>query len=647
MFRHIALSLCLAGAVQAAQHQVSTLPKQKFSTLADAAGATWKAEGQTTATIIDHARANNSRALRLQGEGEASATLQLAKPERLGSLEFALERWTGRKPFAFAVDIQAGGQWRPVLALDDRTPVGAMLPQSAKLGKETLVEAIRFRCTAPQDGGVIIGDLTLAEAGPMTLVAVQPSPVPAMPPALVRKTTPLLAVELTTQGNENPLTLDGVSAKATAGAGDIAALHLFLNGKAVAMIPNLDQGFSNLALPLASGRNILGVGAELKPTARVGGQIGLALESVAVSGKPQPCTAQATAKIGTLVRKAGDDGINSYRIPGLVTSKKGTLLAVYDIRYSHSGDLPADIDVGLSRSTDGGQTWEPMKVILDINGRDAKDGVGDPAILVDAKTGRIWVAALWAHNGKSLAASKPGLKLGESGQLALAYSDDDGLTWSEPRNVTAEAAPGKTWRILFNGPGAGITLRDGTLVFAAQYWDEKRMPWSTLLSSRDGGKSWHCGTGAKPNTTEAQVVELDDGSLMLNMRDNRGGSRSVATTRDLGETWTEHPTSRQALPEPVCQASILRIASVKDGAKESLIAFFNPRSANGRKDMTIQLSNDEGMTWKRRRLVNPNPCWGYSCMALVDPTTVGVLYESTGDLIFEKIRLDEIPEVKE
>lgn len=358
----------------------------------------------------------------------------------------------------------------------------------------------------------------------------------------------------------------------------------------------------------------------------------------ALPSRPAPGTAA-----GILLRAPGDDGVKAYRIPGLATTNKGTLLAVYDMRHKSAVDLPADIDIGLSRSTDGGDTWESMRTILDMGGHDAAEGVGDPAILVDRTTGTIWVAAVYAHRGRGVFASKPGLQMGRSSQLLVISSTDDGKTWSAPRNITHGAAPGKDWKVLFQGPGAGICTRAGALVFAAQYWDALGVPHATLLASHDHGLSWHCGVGAKPQTTEAQVLECDDGALMLNMRDNRGGSRSVAVTRDFGATWTEHPTSRKALPEPVCQASLLRVASVKDGAPESVVAFFNPHDAKDRRNLSIQLSRDEGMTWTSFQTVNPAPCFGYSCMTMVDPDTVGVLYEGRGSLIFEKIKWRSVP----
>ena len=144
--------------------------------------------------------------------------------------------------------------------------------------------------------------------------------------------------------------------------------------------------------------------------------------------------------MGVALRNGGDDGVHTYRIPGLATTNKGTLIGVYDVRRRSGGDLPGDIDVGMSRSTDGGRTWEPMKVIMDM-GNDPRwryDGIGDPAILVDQTTGTVWVAATWSHGNRSWIGSGPGLKPEETGQLMLVRSDDDGVSWSEPINITEQ-----------------------------------------------------------------------------------------------------------------------------------------------------------------------------------------------------------------
>lgn len=346
--------------------------------------------------------------------------------------------------------------------------------------------------------------------------------------------------------------------------------------------------------------------------------------------------------IGWALRQRNQEQVHTYRIPGLVTTKQGTLIAVYDVRYENDRDLPANIDVAINRSKDGGQTWEPMKIIMDM-GPGANDGIGDPSILVDEQTGTIWVAALWSHGNRGWFGSGPGLSADETGQFVLVKSEDDGQTWSKPINITPQVK-NPAWRLFFQGPGMGITLRDGTLVFPAQYKDADAMPHSTLIYSKDRGQTWQAGTGAKSNTTEAQLVELSDGSLMLNMRDNRGGSRSVATTKDLGQTWTEHPSSRSALIEPICMASIIRVASKKMGDPRDVLAFSNPHDAKERKNMSIKLSLDEGQTWPEayHLLLDERKGYGYSCLSMIDKNTIGLLYEGVRELYFVRIPLKDI-----
>lgn len=351
-------------------------------------------------------------------------------------------------------------------------------------------------------------------------------------------------------------------------------------------------------------------------------------------------------RIATPLRNYGDDSVHSFRIPGLVTTSKGTLLAVYDVRRNSSKDLQGDIDVGLSRSQDGGQSWEPMRIIMDRGTwgdlPEGENGVGDPAILVDPQTGEIWVAALWMHGKADQMAwnsSKPGLDPDETGQFLIVKSQDDGKTWSKPVNITSQIK-NPEWNLFFNGPGKGIVMKDGTLVFPAQYKDSEAMPFSTVIYSKDKGNTWQVGSGAKSNTTEAQVVELQDGSLMLNMRDNRGGSRSVAVTEDLGQNWVEHSTSRSALPEPVCMASL-----IDNPFEDAMLLFSNPASEKGRSNITIKASLDDGKSWdpSQQVLLDEGTGWGYSCLTMINKKEVGILYESSvSNITFQIVPLKEI-----
>ena len=368
-----------------------------------------------------------------------------------------------------------------------------------------------------------------------------------------------------------------------------------------------------------------------------------------------------------VLRAAGQDKTDTYRIPGLVTTSKGTLIAVYDNRYNNSKDLQEDIDIGMSRSTDGGQTWQPMRVIMDMGeygGRSQRlNGIGDPCVLYDDKTNTIWVAALWmsgsAPDKMLWWASKPGMSPEETGQFILTKSTDDGLTWSQPINIT-EQIKDPAWQLLLQGPGRGITMTDGTLVFPAQFKSDlgtksldggKFTCHSTIVYSKDQGKTWQIGTGAKSNTTEAQVVELADGSLMLNMRDDRNrtdkgetNGRAVSVTTDLGKTWIKHASSNSALQEPNCMASIISANLEINGKMQQVLFFSNPDSKTERSHMTIKASLDGGLTWPKEYqvLLNSESGYGYSCMSMVDDKTIGILYEGVKDLYFQKIPVSDL-----
>lgn len=406
---------------------------------------------------------------------------------------------------------------------------------------------------------------------------------------------------------------------------------------------------------LFPGYNFFWVSLEMQPSASLQTKVTADITSVKADGKENPTKLVSDKNIerrmGIGVRHAGDDGSAAFRIPGLVTTNKGTLLGVYDVRYNSSVDLQEHIDIGLSRSTDGGKTWEKMRLPLAFGEYDglpaAQNGVGDPSILVDTKTNTVWIVAAWTHgmgNQRAWWSSHPGMDLNHTAQLVMAKSTDDGKTWSAPINVT-EQVKLPEWYFLLQGPGRGITTSDGTLVFPIQFIDKTRIPNAGIMYSKDRGETWKIHNYARTNTTEAQVAEVEPGVLMLNMRDNRGGSRAVYTTTDFGQIWKEHESSRTALIEPVCMASLISVKAKDNVLGKDLLIFSNPNSTSARKDMTIKISMDGGKTWSadHQLLLDEDYNWGYSCLTMIDKETIGILYESSvAHMTFQSIKLKDI-----
>ncbi len=355
-----------------------------------------------------------------------------------------------------------------------------------------------------------------------------------------------------------------------------------------------------------------------------------------------------------IIHRQGEHNCHTFRIPALAKTNQGTLLACYDMRYNSRRDLQGHMDIGLSRSTDGGKTWEDPRPIMDMGewGGLPQDlnGCSDPNILVDSVTGEIFVSALWTHkkppgthqwvgNG-----SEPGLEIGKTAQFMVVRSKDDGVTWSKPENWT-KRLKNPEWYLFAPAPGNGITTSDGKLVLPTQGRDKNGKRFSNITWSADRGKTWNVSSPARDNTTECSVAELSDGTLMLNIRDDRNRSdksstngRAVSVTKDFGKTWEVHPTDHGTLVEPVCMASLL---AHKTQCGKHLLFFSNPKSKTHRKNMTVRMSEDDGKTWKSEILLDDKG-GAYSSLVMVDENTLGILYESSlADMVFQTIRLDE------
>ena len=383
-------------------------------------------------------------------------------------------------------------------------------------------------------------------------------------------------------------------------------------------------------------------------------------------------------RIGVAVRKHNQDAVHTSRIPGLAITNKGTLIALFDARYESGRDLQGHMDIGIHRSEDNGDTWEPIQIVMDMGewgGLPEKfNGVSDACILVDKNSDAIYIAGLWMHGvinaeGRWVEdldeqsnewnhqwrtkGSQPGFGMKQTSQFLIVKSTDDGKTWSDPMNIT-EMGKKEEWWLWAPAPGQGITLKDGTLVFPTQGRDKTGEAFSNITYSKDGGKTWKSSKPAvNESTTECMAVELSDGSIMLNMRanSNKGrtddsNGRAIAVTKDLGENWSVHLTSHRVLIEPVCMASIIR-HDYKAGSKhKSVLLFSNPASKTKRHNMTIKHSYDDGMQWSGANsslLLDEFNSRGYSCLTSIDNETIGILYESSqADMVFQAIKLRDI-----
>jgi sialidase-1 len=417
----------------------------------------------------------------------------------------------------------------------------------------------------------------------------------------------------------------------------------------------------------SSSKNRFAVGLSFVDDVNLLSRVSVAFSGITIDGKTQSVEdAGTTFRPSVKLRDTGDGDSKGYRIPGLVRTNAGTLLACYDIRYEGRRDLQGHMDIGISRSINQGESWERMRIALDMGeygGLPQKyNGVSDACLLVDEKTDRVFCFGLWMHgvNDKSGKwsgregwihqwhhnGSLPGFEIKGTSQFIMSFTDDDGQTWSPPKNLTKMVKRNPKWYLFAPAPGNGIMMKDGTLVVPVQGKDQRQRAFSTIMVSHDRGQTWKTGMPANRTSddryaNECAVVELPNGTLMLNARDPSGKKfRGVFVTQDLGETWTNHPSDHKALVEPTCMASLIKID--KDG--KPVLLFSNPNTQTSRERMTVKASLDNGATWPTQYQLLLDKLGGaYSSLAQVDSETVGIVYESSqAQLLYQRLRIDEI-----
>lgn len=325
----------------------------------------------------------------------------------------------------------------------------------------------------------------------------------------------------------------------------------------------------------------------------------------------------------TTAFNAGDDGIDSYRIPSLVTSNKGSLLLFCEARKLSSTDK-TPTDIAFKRSTDNGKTWSDIKIIAE----GGNDAFMDPCALVDRISGKIFLfATLWPAGDHSTL----------SNTAWVVTSENDGLTWSKPYNITKEiVAPGHY--IDGFGPGSGLQMTgskyENRLIIPTRQTDGKRSK-DRAIYSDDHGETWHPGAPA-PDGGEYQIAESPKNTLIYNLRGPKG-KRIVARSDDGGLSWGDSHIDFQ-LQSPIdyggCQGSVLGI--------DSLLYYTGPAGGLGsdstedRQYCKIYRSWDGGKKWQDDYLLYDKAA-GYSCITRLSDGGLAIVFETSDNNGFLKM----------
>jgi len=304
----------------------------------------------------------------------------------------------------------------------------------------------------------------------------------------------------------------------------------------------------------------------------------------------------------------GTNGYHTYRIPAVVVSSQGTLLAFCEGRKESAAD-DGDIDLLLVRSFDGGKTWGDVQLIHDAGSHTA----GNPAPVVDRDTGEIILPFCINNN-----------------TVWVTKSSDDGATWSTPREITKDVKlPGWTWYA--TGPCHGIQLSSGRLLIPCDHNGAAH-----VIYSDDHGETWKLGASVMGGTNESVAVETVDKLVYINCRNTRNNGkthRAYAWSSDGGESFSSTEWASELI-EPICQASLVRLSTTATHGKNRVL-FSNPASQR-RERLTVRLSYDECKSWNAGRIVHFGPA-AYSDLCVLPDGTIGCFYERGAHSPYEKL----------
>lgn len=337
--------------------------------------------------------------------------------------------------------------------------------------------------------------------------------------------------------------------------------------------------------------------------------------------------------------KSGSEGYQCFRIPAIVTTGNGTVLAFAEGRKNGCSDT-GDIDLVMKRSVDQGRTWSKLEVLWD----DGDNVCGNPAPVVDEVTGTVHLLCTWNlgedHEKQIIEGTSK-----DTRRVYVIRSDDEGLSWTEPREITTDVKQ-DPWTWYATGPGHGIQLQHGShqgrlLIPCDHIVAKSGAYYSHVIYSDDHGQSWNLG-GSSPQdqVNECCVAELSDGRILLNMRnyDRSQKNRRISISRDGGLSWGDL-RSDPVLIEPICQASMIWVAGTGvagTGDVKPVLFFLNPAHESKRQNMTLRMSEDEGKTWPDSLILHKGPA-AYSDLTALSNRNLACLYEAGTNSPYEGI----------
>lgn len=392
--------------------------------------------------------------------------------------------------------------------------------------------------------------------------------------------------------------------------------------------PSLDVTDCQINAEIVSGVNYLWITVEMADDATEGNVIDAELYSVSTPSQtfeivnPSPSGDREIILAHTLLFQPGDYNSTNYRIPGVITAKDGSIVAVTDKRKYNQGDLPEDIDIVCRRSTDGGHTWsEPYTI---AQGTGYNHGFGD-CVLAWTNDDNGLIAGF--VGGVGLWNSTPSNPI----RSYIARSYDNGQTWTEPEDITdfifgsnCVVPEYRTWRASFFGSGNGLITSTGRIMFVAAIRETTAQSLSNYaVYSDDNGITWHVSGRASVSGDEAKVTELVDGRILMSIRHN--GKRWYNISNDGGETWQSYTSTWNDITAPACNGDMIRYTSVNQGFNKNRLLHSVPFGSS-RTDVSVYISYDEGETWPVRKCIVPYSS-AYSSLCVLPDGTIGLYVE--------------------